>query len=421
MTSIDALQRLVDSEFPGLWPSLNAVLSCMCALLIEDVVNPPSLILVRPSASAKTTVLDMVGEIENLTYRSDNFTPKAFVSHASNVKREQLEKIDLLPRIKHKTLVTPELAPIFRGNDERLTETFSILTALLDGHGFTSDSGVQGRLGYTGDEWLFSWIGATTPLAWHVWRVMAQLGSRLFFYSMPEKEETDDDLVALVRAGSSYRDRLAKVRVAMAEFLPRLFSMTGGVRGTKWNRASDPRAALQRIARLSRLVARLRGIVSVWKEDGQDTDFGYSPPNIENPKRAFSVLYNLARGHAILHGRTQLTEADLPLITAVALSSAPTDRIQLFRGLITSGGTLSTTQVGRLLSVSRGTAAKAMKIMALLGLAGLDEVASESGGTPAHILTLESAWRWCLDLFGGEGGDSREEVCASEEEPEEIL
>jgi len=134
-------------------------LTTILALVPADVVNPPTCIFVGPSSSAKTTVLDMVGEIDGVTYRSDKFTPQALVSHAANVKRADLEKVDLLPRLKHRTLVTPELAPLFRGNEDALTDTFAILTAVLDGHGYTSDSGTQGRRGYTGDEYLFAWLG----------------------------------------------------------------------------------------------------------------------------------------------------------------------------------------------------------------------------------------------------------------------
>ena len=59
-------------------------------------------------------------------YRSDRFTPRAFVTHAANVRAEQLAKMDLLPKLKNKVLVTKELAPIFRGREEELK-------------GFTSD------------------------------------------------------------------------------------------------------------------------------------------------------------------------------------------------------------------------------------------------------------------------------------------
>src|SRR5262249_16803382 len=156
-------------------------------------------------------------EIPGVTYRSDKFTPRAFVSHVANVSRKELAKIDLLPRIKHRVLITPELAPTFRQRQDDLRETFAILTAVLDGRGYTSDSGTQGRRGYTGD-YLFGWLGATTPLPADVWDVMAQLGSRLLFYEMPDVE-VDADQLDQALIGTPYRDRVETCRLATSEFL----------------------------------------------------------------------------------------------------------------------------------------------------------------------------------------------------------
>lgn len=401
--SASALRKIIEAHFSTLWAPTEAVLSCICALLPSDVVNPPSLILVGPSSSSKTTVLEMLAGVSDLCYRSDRFTPRAFVSHAANVKKDDLAKIDLLPRIKHKVLVTPELAPIFRGNEETLTDTCAILTAVLDGHGFTADSGVQGRRGYVGDEWLFAWVGATTPLSSHIWRVMAQLGSRLFFVAMAEAEVSDEELDDAIVGEHSYRQRLDACKAGGAAFLPKRLNDFGGVRGCDWNRRADPADVIEAIRRSARLVARLRGVVSVWKEREQDGDFSYSPPNIEHPHRALAVLYNLAQGHALLHGRTQLTGDDLPLVVQVALSSAPTERSRLLRALIDRQGTVTTREAAEALAVSRPTAAKAMKAMELLGLASLDDApAAADDATPTKILTLRPEWKWALkpELWG---------------------
>ena len=339
--SIERLRSVVERQFPTLWLPVEAVLATVLAMVPDDVVNPPTCTLVGPSSSAKTTVLDMVGEIDGVTYRSDRFTPKAFVSHAANVKREQLEKIDLLPRLKHRTLVTPELAPMFRGDDKALTETFAILTAVLDGHGYIGDSGTQGRRGYTGD-YLFAWLGATTPLPTHVWKVMAQLGSRLFFFGMPEAPVTKAELVSSITGEISYRDRVAACHEVVKESLRRRLDEYGGVRGVTWNRGADPeKRVVDAIVAYAQLVARLRGVVSVWQERGAE-DFSYTPPNIERPHRALAALYNLARGRALLHGRRQLLSEDLNLVKSVALSSMPTERARLFRALVHHRGAVST-------------------------------------------------------------------------------
>src|SRR5262249_35156365 len=150
---------------------------------------------------------------------------------------------------------------------------------------------------------------------------------------------------------------------SVAEFLPRRFADFGGVRGVAWNREADPDEVTDVILQAGRLVSRLRGVGSVWEEREPDAGFSYTPGNIAQPHRAVSVLSNLARGHALLHGRTQLGQDDLSLIAHVALSSAPTERTRLFRALADQQGTVTTRTAADVLAVSRPTAAKAMKAM----------------------------------------------------------
>ncbi len=416
------VKAMIESYFPALWLPLEAVLATMLAMVPDDVVNPPTCILVGPSSSAKTTVLDLVGEIEDVTYRSDKFSPKAFVSHAANVKRAELEKIDLLPRLKHKTLVTPELAPLFRGNEDGLTETFAILTAVLDGHGYTSDSGTQGQRGYTGDDYVFAWLGATTPLSTHVWKVMAQLGSRLFFYAMPENTATEEELVEALTGPVAYRKKVGCCHALVCALLKaRLAELRGGVRTVAWNRSADPPGVVKAISRWATLLAKLRGVVSVTQEHARDGEefVSYSPPNVEAPHRAAAVLYNLARGRALLWGRQQLAGEDVALVKHVALSSAPAERGILLRALLETPAGLTTAAATATLKVTAPTARKFMRTLALLDIAELagDD---ESG----HRLTLARGWGWCREPVGdtepfgfqGVGGESETEVCEPQEE-----
>jgi hypothetical protein len=92
--------------------------------------------------------------VPHLAYTTDNFTPASFVSHASNVKREELANVDMLPRIRYRTLIVRDLAPIFGVKEDELLKTIGILTRALDGEGLETDSGVHGKRGYKGD-WLF--------------------------------------------------------------------------------------------------------------------------------------------------------------------------------------------------------------------------------------------------------------------------
>jgi hypothetical protein len=385
----EGLKREIEMRFPALWPVVEAALAAILAMVAKDVVNPPTLHLVGPASSAKTTVLDMLCGHDGITYRSDKFTPKALVTHAANVRKSELANIDMLPKIKHKALITPELAPMFRGNEDALTDTFAILTAVLDGHGYISDSGTQGQRGYTGD-YLFAWLGATTPLPWPVWKVMAQLGSRLFFYQMPDNSLTADDIATSLAGGSSYRTRLEEAREKVGEFLRLRLDALGGVRGVTWNRTAD-RGVLTEIAQYARLLAQLRGVVSVAKEYGSDEIASYSPPHVEVPTRAAAVLYNLARGRALLWGRQYVDNSDLPLIKHVVLSSMPTDRALLFRSLLRSDGAVATREAGQALKVALPTARKLMRALELLDVADI-----EGEEVSGFRLVLRPEWRWCL-------------------------
>src|SRR5215831_18627898 len=257
---VQDLQRTIEQHFPQLWPAVEAGLAACATLLLADNANPTALIYVGPPSSGKTTVAMMFegAEVngEPLVYRSDQFTPAAFVSHAANISNEDLEKVDLLPRIQHKVLLTPDLGTVFRGKTEELMHRLSIITRVLDGHGFTSDSGMHGQRGYAGD-YLFTWLGCTTPFTDNVWQVMAQLGSRLFFLALdPIASPSVNDLVQTLSQPVPYLDRLEQSKEAVHTFLDALFITYDGVRGVVWD--PDAGGAVQMIARLAELLAVMR-------------------------------------------------------------------------------------------------------------------------------------------------------------------
>src|SRR5215471_16039871 len=101
--SVAPVRVTIEEHFPGLWPAVETGLSVCATLLLADNTNPVALIYVGPPSSSKTTVADMFAG-HPLCYRSDNFTPAAFVSHAANRKPKDLARVDLLPRIRYKVL-----------------------------------------------------------------------------------------------------------------------------------------------------------------------------------------------------------------------------------------------------------------------------------------------------------------------------
>ena len=107
-----------------------------------------------------------------------------------------------------------------------------------------------------------------------------------------------------------------------------------------------------------------------------------------------SLLYALARGHALVHGRRQLTEDDLPLVARAALESTPNDRRAVMRLLLAKDGVASTGDVrggAPLLRADRpgdpGDARQAR-----------DRPSSTNPGPPEPAtLTLADPLRWLLD------------------------
>jgi hypothetical protein len=389
----EGVHDTVSDCFPAVVDETWACLAVAASLLLDDLQNPVALNLEGAPSSLKTTLIDFFAGAGNKVYRSDRFTPKSFVSHSASVSREKLNEIDLLPRIRHRLFLVPELAPLFGLRNEDLLENFSILTRVFDGQGLTTDSGVHGRRGHTGD-YLFAWIGCTTPIEHRVWKTMGKLGSRLLFLEMPNDEHTAEQLVSDVTAGDSYKARVARCSNAVGVFLDALWADTGGVRGVVWNRADDPSGVMVQLARYAQVLARLRGTISVWREGaGDDESYNFSTPVIEQPHRAVSLLYALARGHALVHGRRQLTEEDLPVVARAALESTPNDRRAVMRVLLDKSGMATTGDVEQELRCSAPTARAILETLDKLGVGRF-----ENPGPPLPgLLTLAEPLRWILE------------------------
>ena len=388
-TPMDFIQwkAVITANFPAYVRPAEICASVVAQLLLNDVTNPFALALVDVPSSGKTITLNFF-DVPVLAYTTDNFTPASFVSHASNVKREELDKVDMLPRIRYRTLIVRNLAPIFGVKEDELLKTMGILTRALDGEGLETDSGVHGKRGYTGD-WLFMLLAGTTPIPPRVFKVMGTLGSRLFFLALHPTTKSHDELIAQNR-GTARREKERACREATDLYLRTLWAANPG--GVGWNKDGDLDDCLRVIARCAELLAALRGAIQMWQSE-HDGSVSHNVPVIEQPDRINCLLYNLARGHALLCGRTQLATEDLAPVLEVTFDSAPTIRSKVFRGLLDHGGTLKTSQVEKLLRCSKPTALKEMGALAVLGVADETEADPEYG-RPEHELRLAQRFEW---------------------------
>jgi hypothetical protein len=412
------LQQIVTGCFnQQTWYLTEICMSGIATLLLEDVKNPVGINLEGTPSSGKTTVLSFFypdpawseSEKESwIVYKTDSFTPAAFVSHAANVKAKELKKVDMLPKIQKRVLVIPELAPIFKDRQEDLVKNISYLIRVFDGEGLETDSGSKGRRGYTGD-YLFAWLAATTPLDYRVWKLMGKLGSRWLFYKLKNTENGEqkrNGLIDNLTGEKSYKERAEECRKAVHSFLKLLWRDSGGVRGIKWDRNQD-KELVNPLIRTAQLVTNVRSVVSVWREKDLQ-DYNYSQPEIEEPQRMAALLHNVARGHAIIQGRRQLNEDDIQICIDLAFNSMSTDRQLLLEFLLRNDGRASTTDITKNLNVSKPTALALMETLRVLGVVTMDE---EEVFNEPKTIHLKEDFRWFLgEDFKGLRGGSEDEL-----------
>lgn len=391
--NIETARETVQEGFPRLWEATDACLSVCATLFLNDLTDPVGINLLGPPSCGKTTILSFFYEIP-FCYKSDHFTPASFVSHSVNVKKKDLAKIDMLPKIKNKIMIIPELAPVFSKRKEYLEENIGVLVRVFDGQGFQSDTGAQGRRGYSGEH-LFAWLGATTPLPYRVWQTMGKLGSRWLFMLMPRElpfEEQQDLEVGNLINNLSYKDKVNQCKKVIGDYLNVLFEKYGWcideksgkvVAGDKieWDRKVDEEH-IRSIVSIAQLVARARSTVSIWTDKGDsEKAYSYTQPIKEVPSRLISILYDLARGHAIIHDRRNLNEDDVILVGKIALSSMQDDRREVIK-LLLKERIVSTKEICNSLSIDGRTARSIMKALEVLGVVNINE---EGIGSEYHI------------------------------------
>jgi hypothetical protein len=173
------------------------------------------IILGRP-AGGKTQVISLLRKWPH-AYYTDIFTARSFVTHTTAVKKkEDLIKIDMLPRIKNKVFGTPEFSPIFTAKEEDLRSILGIITRIADGQGLASDSGAHGHRAYEGTHMLV-WIGAAVDVPYSVYKVLASLGPKLYFFRLPFEDRTVDDIIK--EMGGDFSIKFDSIQAAIYDYL----------------------------------------------------------------------------------------------------------------------------------------------------------------------------------------------------------
>lgn len=392
---IDEWRGIVGDHFPDLLFPAEAGLSVIGQLLIEDIKNPFALVYVDVPSSGKTIALNFFSTTKDLIYTTDNFTPASFVSHSANTKKAELERNDMLPQIRYKTVIVRDLAPIFAKREEDVQAMLGILIRVLDGEGLETNSGLYGKRGYVGD-YLFMMLSASTPIRPKIWKAMGNLGSRLFFVNINGAEKDETTLANQLK--NSCRDKEILCREATEEFIKTLWNKYP--KGVFWNKENDDPRLMQIIARLAKILAKLRSSINVWEESFGQKKYNHTQPITEMPDRLNQLLYNLTRGHALVCGRENISQEDLKTTFNVALDSAPPNRAKIFKHLIYKDGRLATNEVMEILKCSRPTALKLMQEMTILEIVdtdgNLDDESETFGGRPEQVITLKAKYEWFI-------------------------
>lgn len=388
-------------NIPNLWPGLEFALSIKSILNIKDCTLPFAGILLGPASSLKTLIIECFRGYKH-TFYTDNFSAKAFVSHITGKTEEQLKKDDLLPKLKNKMFMTPELAPTFSSRDEDLLQLLGIITRIVDGQGYESDTGACGHRGYDEDI-MFAWLGAAVEISYKVHRLLGTLGPKLYFHRLARIEETEDDYYKT--RDQSFTKKKEAIRTALLEYLTYSDMNPDAEINIQKEKPKDSllkiimepekdeELAHRGIIRVAKLLARLRALVPVWDTRGtQGAEYGFGLAMIEDPSRAITQLRNLARGHALSQGRRYVTVDDLPIIIQTALSTASIERVRIFEILIENKGSLTTNQVCEFLNTSPPTARRTMTELKAIGLVYME---TGEGQTPSEI-TLKAEFDWFL-------------------------
>lgn len=392
----EKLKELYNKYFNDTFYMLETCLSVKAQHLIDGITLPMFLLLLGLPGGYKTTVLDTINWLDGCLYL-DRFTPRSLQSHMATLTEEQLRENDLLPKIKNKTLITPDLTPILSTDSDNLREVIGILIRILDGRGLQSASGAHGIREYKGF-YYFTWIGAVARIHPNVWKMLSSMGPKiycLFIRSEPLTEEEREQKMMATQKGD-YLIKLEEVQKQTKTVwdLLKKFPLQSHNK-IVWDKSRDDTDAIKKIAILAQALACLRAFVPTNDTAGTGgTNYGFGEPIPEDPNRPFQILYNLARGHAVFYGRNFVTNDDLEVVVCVALSSAPRDRLDKLFSLIENNGKFNTNQFIKETDTVRATALRNMELLTVLGLA---ERAKEPGTTkPLNVLKLKDYYNWFL-------------------------
>ena len=373
----------ISANYPHVLVHFEAALSVCAVLALPKPWRPLTLIYEGPAGAAKSTINNVLlgatsEEVQQKFYRSDKFSTASFVSQAANVKKADLKKVDLLPRLKNKIFFTPELGPMFRGKPQEIEERMAILARVLDGRGLTLDSGTHGKRGYE-EDCPFCWIGATTYLPDAAFQAMANVGNRIFFFDTRPPRPTIEDLARLaIRGGSGENER------ACAEacdcLLYHYFTAHCG------NNCESPLVCSEIDGDAARFIASAAWSIARLRARGIP----------EYEYRLVESLSVLARARAAIQGQTQVRPHHVNIIRHIVASSCKVD-LRSAMSIALQHESITSRELGDQLKCTRDTALKRMEELAKTGVFQMTN--GQAPNRPSTLRLSDSATylKWGLE------------------------
>jgi hypothetical protein len=347
-------------------------------MMMADVTDCSMVIAIGNPSTRKSTIADFYSGIDHPSTH-DDITPKAFVSHNADGKKGEF---DLLPRIKQRIIVTPEIGTWFRGDN--VDEYMAFLARVADGDGLVRSTGAQGTQGYEADypgEYRFGLIGCTTPPNKQAWNEMSHVGSMFLFHKMPKINDRSE-YVEKMKISEYKQNRGEMTRVVTNWWRTIWHKYDGEIENPP--ELTDEQH--ETIVELAEIISNARAIDygNEGGKSGTDTS--------EGPLWAGAMLKRIAQSRAIMYGRAELNVDDLVLCARFVFSSMPQHRRPLVKVLCNPdhSGPYDKSDVTNRLGVTGPTALDRMQGMGRLRIASYNSEPVQDGEKSIIQLTQKS-------------------------------
>ena len=376
--SVNLFHKTMSKYFPDRALELDILVAICASFFVKDITQPIALFLLGNPSSGKSTLLEIIKELPVILWR-DNLTSAALLSAAPNVEPED----QLLHQLEGKVLTMPEFAPM--ANNKQAKQLMPDFTRLLDGNSFVRHSG-YGVIGTTKAQ-RFNMIGAMVHVSPKLWELFGNMGPRLVFLRLPDREQSLDKTVTRLTKLSSDRSYTEKLEVARKIVLAFYENITKFYpNGITWNKTDDDAETLDQIAKLAVLVTKMRAVLPKQNQKYE------GKPLVEDPTRIYMTLYGIVKCYAFIRGRTHVSPNELAVAFRIATDSVPTERASVLHALINNHGTITSKKYSNLVEVSSATTYTRFDEMVRLGICEYAEKSSKT--KPLDAIVLKDDWLW---------------------------